>query len=120
MRLQQTLINMFLAVLCVVTGCRSSHNSASGPVTLHEDDVSTKQEVLRHIPIGSSVDDAQALMEKSGCTCAKYSDEDGRYLYCYHEKSVKLTYGRIWKIFFYYNNDGVITKVSVTTGLVGL
>jgi len=88
-------------------------------VALTDDKTTTKEAVLRVIPLGTPIADAQSIMEASGCDCTKGSDEEGDYLYCYKEESIKLTYGRIWKLFLYYEND-VVSDVSVTTGLLGL
>jgi hypothetical protein len=106
------------AVIVVVLflGCQGPQPAPI--VTLTDESATTKLEVLRHIPVGTSIADAQSIMEASGCDCMKDSSEHGNYLYCYNEKSVKLTYGRIWKIFLYHK-DGLVTDVSVTTGLVG-
>jgi len=116
--MQRTVISLFIVLL--LAGCKGVPDEPPpmNPITLSDDEDTTKQELLKKIPLGIPIADAQSIMESNGGDCMTDSDGEGDYLYCYKEKSVELSYGRIWKIFIYFENESV-TKIDVTTGLIG-
>lgn len=98
-----------------------------------------EQEILRFIPIDSSIEQAKYLMEKNGFKCEyikngtfsrSRDNENGRdrtrqaiyknidYLYCDITKSFFIV-NRRWQASIVHENTKV-TQVFVSTGLIGL
>lgn len=102
-------------------GCQGASPSGANMANqiLTEGAAATKTNILDRIPIGTPIDNARKIMDEAGCDCMMDSDDSGDYLYCYKAETIELTYSRVWKVFFYYQ-DGKVYDVSVTTGLIGL
>ncbi len=99
-------------------------------VTLHNNVKRMKAEVLKRIPVGSSIEHAKAVMEKSGFICemrwneffAEYDEQGiqttrkGDFLYCDKEKA---TFPWIcttrWQIAIVHKNR-VVTEALVSIG----
>lgn len=88
-------------------------------INLTEDQDDTVQEILRHIPIGSSIEDAERLMVREGFECSLERDSDGTFLYCDIHKKNDALVSRRWQIIIRYQ-DKTVASVSVSTGLMGL
>jgi hypothetical protein len=94
-----------------------------------------EQEILRYIPIGSSIADAKIMMERNRFNCT-YSENEtfvrergsqsnfrqtlykGDHLYCFRERRVLLSYQK-WQASIVYKNKHV-TAVYVSAGWVNL
>ncbi len=87
---------------------------------LHEDVDATYSEVVKHIPMGSSIEDARVTLGR--LTDTYYFDtesETGRsYLHATIDRPKGAIVVRRWKITVYYDADGV-SDISVVTGMVG-
>ena len=125
-----------LTVFILVTPLCSSH-AETKKVRLHNNPAAMKNEVLKKIPIGSSIEHAKEVMEKSGFKCemkwngsfAYYDDKGNQqatrngedYLYCDKEKSAFpfiLLQTRRWQIAIVHKN-GVVTEAVVAISLTG-
>jgi hypothetical protein len=99
-------------------------------VRLHNDPEATKKEVLKRIPIGSSVEYAREVMSKSGFNCGMRQNElfaagcegpatrNGDFLYCDRVKFAFPFLERRWQILIFHVN-GLVTDVLVCIGLTG-
>jgi hypothetical protein len=97
-------------------------------IWLNDDNSLLRQEVRHHIPIGSSITDANSLLILNGFKCryTKNSDspsddwntirtsKDGDYLFCYLEVS-RLVCATTYKPFIYYKNE-IVTNVDTAVG----
>lgn len=105
-------------------------------VRLHNNVKRMKAEVLKRIPVGSSVEHAKAVMGKSGFVCEmmckeSFADYDewgnrttrkGDFLHCDKEKRAFpyiFFISRRWQIVMIYENR-VVTRVLVSISLTGL
>ena len=97
--------------------------------------VATKAEVLKQVPIGTSIEQATAIMEASGFKCLAMQNqrvtEDGptagqwidhglaNILWCDSgEKSFKLVLSRRWQVVFV-DTAGLVSYVVVGVGVTG-
>lgn len=92
-----------------------------------------EQEVLRLIPLGSSVANAEKIMTNNGFKCSPKEKrsfvreneeianprEEFDYLYCDIEKLAGILVFRRWQINIFHENSKV-NQVSVSIGLTGL
>ncbi len=111
------LISFLAVTLTFITGCQAKQPMKSTLLTTNVDQ--TKQNVLQNIPVGSSIEDAQHLMEAEGCECSHQQDDKGTFLYCDIHKNDQTFVSRRWQVIIYYKDEKV-TSVSTSTGLVGL
>jgi hypothetical protein len=99
-------------------------------VKLHNDAEATKKEVLKRIPIGSSIEHARDVMKMSSFKCELMRDElfasdcegtdsrKGDFLYCDRVKFAFPFFERRWQILIFHAN-GLVTDVLVCIGLTG-
>lgn len=81
------------------------------PIILYSDDILMQHEILRVVPVGSSVQHAQAVMTQNGFSCN--SESDGT-LGCFKNVQTLPFYeGREWYIGFYLNRK-MVSNVSVS------
>lgn len=107
----------FGILIVFLIGCQTGRTMNS--IKLTDNEYLTTQEILRHVPAGSSVNDAKHLMEKNGFECSFEGDTKGTYLYCDIHKSMDPLVTRRWQVIIRYQNENV-TSISVTTGVIGL
>jgi hypothetical protein len=102
-----------------LTGCRSAPPVAPS-IPLHVDETAMKAEVLRHVPVGTPVEDAERIMSSSGFDCTYFSPggDDPPLLFCDVYQKEDWLVSRRWMVSFYCN-DGKVTRVDVSTGLIG-
>ena len=105
-------------------------NGNTKKVKLHNDAVATRKEVLKRIPIGSSIEHAKDVMKKSSFECKMMWDElfasdcqgadsqKGDFLYCDRTKFAFPFFERRWQILIFHVN-GLVTDVLVCIGLTG-
>src|SRR6266404_5423637 len=100
---------------------------------MHNNVNAMKEEVLKRIPIGSSIEYAKAVMKKNGFKCEmmwndSFAGEDDKgnrvtregmdFLYCDKEKMAFPLILRRWQIAIIHKN-GVVSEVSVSIHLTG-
>ena len=119
-----------VTALILVVPLFSAH-AETKKVKLHNNVEAMKQEVLKRIPIGSSMEYTQEVMKKSGFKCQLMWNESfasdgagkiprkGDLLYCDKEKSAFLVFDRRWQIAIVHKN-GVVSEMFVSIGLTGL
>jgi hypothetical protein len=108
-------------VTAVAAGCRSHHSVTRG---IKEPALMT-QTISKHIPAGTTLDQAQRWMEREGFRCSRKSNSEfaaleGRrdYLYCDRSEGEMASVDRRWQVALVHRG-GKIVDVSATTGLVG-
>jgi hypothetical protein len=102
-----------------LAGCRSPQPTIQ-PISLCSNESVMKAEVLQHIPVGTSIQDAERIMKQSGFECS-FVEADGTnppFLFCDIHKTEKWPVSRRWMISIQYTQDEV-TDVTVGTGLIG-
>jgi hypothetical protein len=117
-----------LLITCILIGigwCRISSR-----IYLFDDKDEMQQEILKYIPIGSSIDKAKIEMEKSGFDCYYWDNpayskkrsssvlNEHSYLFCDKQRSFILAY-KIWHVDFLYK-EKIVTKVNISIGWVNL
>lgn len=105
----------------LVAGCRTDRvvNRPAKMIALIPNESEMREEVLRHVPVGSALESAQQLMEANGFKCSESSDNVGPYLYCDQQRSVDAFVSRRWQIKIR-EVDGRVSDVVVHTGAIGL
>ncbi|NJO00901.1 MAG: hypothetical protein HC880_03715 [Bacteroidia bacterium] len=98
----------------------------------YEEPEKMRNEVLEHLPLGTSIDQAQIFMKKNGFKCQIQKDsayaeskangesqvhKNRDFLYCDCSKSQKFLRKR-WQIIFDYQENN-IKEVVVNFGLIG-
>ena len=106
-----------LLLIALIAGCVT--NRSAPAIHLTEDAEVTTQEILKHIPVGSSIENAERVMLQEGFECSHELDSKGTYLYCDIQKNEKAPVSRRWQIIIRYQ-ESKVRSVSVTTGLIGL
>jgi len=101
----------------LLAGCLT--NRSAPEIHLTEDTDVTTQEILKQIPVGSSIENAEQVMLQEGFECSHQVDSKGTFLYCDIQKNEKAPVSRRWQIIIRYQKSKV-RSVSVTTGLIGL
>lgn len=96
---------------------------------LHKKNAAMKQEIQKHIAIGSGIEDAKRIMERNGFECSFVEEggfeevEDGRhsrshdnvdYLYCNKEKGGFIC-SRRWQIAIVHKNR-IVSDILVSIG----
>lgn len=89
-------------------------NSAMQTISLRNDQPAMKAELLKHIPIGTHVIDAERILKASGLNCGygPPADNDPPILACFIHKSKELPVSQRWIIYFEYV-DGKVSSVNV-------
>src|SRR5262245_45467332 len=111
---------MLLLVSC--SACRSDENK----IKMYKNPEDMKQEILKHIPIGSSIKDAQRVMEANGFKCEmsygsfvemyegerfpRAKHDNTPHLYCDKEVNSEIFSLRRWQIAIVHK-DGVVSDV---------
>jgi hypothetical protein len=113
-----------ILLIALFAGCHdeqltNNHSGKSG-MRMLEDSGDMQKEVLTLVPVGTSIEQARAIMEKNGFDCSLSQDEESgaKRLYCVLERTWKWPVSRKWQIRFQYDDTGV-TKILVDSGLVG-
>ena len=111
---------LLASLLMSLYGCQGRPTMKPQPtnLTLAEDEAVVRQEILKLIPVGSSVAVAENVMAQNGFECSMQRDKDGHYLYCDRKKSKDAFVGTRWQVLLHYADDSV-TDVSVSVGFVG-
>ena len=105
---------------------------------MHDDAKSTKEEILKKVPIGSSIQDAKRIMEENGFKCKMYTnatfyedqenDPEGKgeivhentdHLLCHKEGASFLYVYREWSVVIVHKNN-VVSDIFVKTWVTGL
>jgi hypothetical protein len=128
MRLKSTLAAIVLLLPLILQGGRKT-------ILMHSSARASKREILRVVPIGTSIASVKEIMERNGFTCgmkqnANFTEEDLRegelvqtehraldYLYCEKEQMVQMLVVRRWQVALV-NRGGVVQDVYVSTGLI--
>jgi len=99
------------------------------------DATATKQEVLKHVPLGTTIDQAKAFMEEDGFKCVETRNqrfaEDGPVpdqqvihgpadtLWCDSgERSFRIGLSRRWQVTFI-NENGKVSYIATAVGVTG-
>lgn len=106
-----------LLLIVLLAGCIP--NRAAPAIHLTENTDETTQEILKHIPVGSSIEHAEQAMLQEGFECSHKRDSKGTFLYCDIQKHEESLVTRRWQILIRYQ-ESKVRSVSVTTGLIGL
>ena len=110
------------------------------PIRMIFDAKAMKEEILKQVPIGSSIYDAKIIMEKNCFKCAMYknsgflekgdsygndplgkkdiSHEGVDFLYCGNDEASGLYVMKEWMVMIVHQNE-VVSNVYVNTGLTG-
>ncbi len=103
-----------LAALALVGGW--VYWAAAGKIHLYEDGQRTEQEILKRIPIGSSIIEAKEIMERNGFQCTM--EQEGKtFLYCDKEKFALPLMRKRWQVSIVHRNNKV-SKVHVSYGTI--
>lgn len=113
-----------LAMLACACGCQTtslSHNAPPSGMRMLVDERAMKAEVLAKVPLGTSIENAQRLMEENGFECSRGTDETTgeEFLYCDKSVSSSLFAGHRWQIKFWLDAVSV-RNVTVSCGAVGI
>lgn len=124
--MKQTVILIFLLTFALI--CQAEERK----IRLVKSAKDTKQGILKKIPIGSSIEEAQNIMEANGFICKKKEggafseqDNDGKatihkgidYLYCDKEMPESPYCVRRWQVAIV-DSNGVVSDILVSTGLI--
>jgi hypothetical protein len=109
-----------LGIACNSVRMSNTNTGSKGSMRLLEDTKEMEGEVLKCIPIGTSWQDARAIMEQNGFDCSiSYEGGAGApHLYCVLERVWKQPVVRKWQIRIDYDRGGV-SSVVVSSGLIG-
>lgn len=101
----------------VMLGC---HFKGDDGMQLLEDGPSMREEILRHVPIGTPKDRAREIMERNGFACSIQLNKDHQpYLFCGKQQISKWPVERKWLVAIGLKDGRVSSVGGVTTGLVG-
>lgn len=105
----------------------SCNQVSAQKIQLYSDTVAMRNEIIKHIPIGTDTLLAKAIMSKSRFKCQSYKKStfasgktyftDLDYLYCTRSRTKKMI-SEQWQIALVHKN-GIITAVIVSFGLTG-
>ena len=117
------MIAMRMLLLIMTLGCLGLSGCRTAPVQpkigLPEDATAMKAEVAQHIPIGTAVEEAKAIMEESGFECSySIGYNESPCLYCIRTRSMGLLVVRQWKVYIYHDGSAV-TDIVASYGVVG-
>ena len=109
------------ALVALALGCVP----AAEKIALSADVRATRDEVLRVVPKGTALAEAERKMRRNGFECSVKSGEawvgvEGKrdYLYCDRERSGFSLVSRRWQVAIFLEKESV-TEVDVQTGLIG-
>jgi hypothetical protein len=97
--------------------------SRKGDFALREDAAGTRQEILRVVPLGASLRQAEGAMTRNGFACSESKDATFGahrhidFLWCDRKQLEGLVHRR-WQIALIHNGDQV-QEIEVAVGLIG-
>lgn len=113
---------LLIAIACIAAaGCRSTADppsTAPDPlpaIEVQADTELTRQEILRFIPVGTPIDEAQRIMEHNQFECTL---EPGVRLYCDRQQSKSFWVAERWQVTLPCE-DGKVAGIRVSYGLIG-
>jgi hypothetical protein len=135
MKISRTSTLSLLAIIVLILSLIYSiqvNQANDGQMQMHNNAKDMKQELLKSIPIGSSLTDAQKLMDANGFRCSKQEQgsfleldtenmESGilhnniKYLYCDKELSAESFCSRRWQIALVFDGNAV-SDIIVSIG----
>jgi hypothetical protein len=125
-------VNVTVLGLLAITAM--SQQAPVGKIRMLKDSKSMKAEILKHIPLGTAVEDAQKKMEENSFKCAlkqnrsfAETEDDGSqrihekcdYLYCDLELPITEYCRRRYQIAMVHDS-GIVVEIRVSIGLVCL
>ena len=106
-------------------------------IRMYDDKKSMKEELLKFVPVGSSVQDAKRIMEENGFACEMYTNDssietfendplsertithdNADFCYCDKRRTPFQLVAREWKVMVVHKNN-VVSDIYVNTGLTG-
>ena len=122
LRLRLAALLLFPLSVTGASGCQKNHTTNlvanADAMQILEDSKLMRQELLRHIPIGTPIDQAQKSMTKNVFDCSIHENPDP-HLYCVTQRTETLAVSCKWQIMIDYE-DSAVTDIVVSTGFVGL
>jgi hypothetical protein len=116
---------------------RMQDEGKKGNIRMHDDAKSMKEEVLKKVPIGSSIPDAKRIIEENGFSCEMYkngsftemqeNDPEGKrniyhdnadFLFCGKEGKPFQYVFREWRVIMVHKNE-VVSDIFVNTWVTG-
>lgn len=106
-------------VVLTIAGCRSTPRPQPD-IMMRDDEAAMEDEILRHLPAGTPIEEAERFMAANGFKCSREVDsQDGApYLFCDIQRPTTWPVSRRWMITMKYDEEKV-TSVRVKTGLIG-
>jgi hypothetical protein len=112
-----------------------SEGAVKSSTIMSPDATATRQEILKHVPLGTTIDQAKAFMEENGFKCAETQNqrfaEDGPApgqqiihgptdtLWCDSgERSFRMALSRRWQVTFV-NVGGKVSYIATAVGATG-
>ena len=123
------------AVIGLLLMTKPSESAMKSSSIMLPDAAATKQEILKHVPLGTMIDQAKAFMEENGFKCVEIQNqrfaEDGplpgqqvihgpaNTLWCDSgERSIRMALSRRWQVTFV-NVGGKVSYISTAVGATG-
>jgi hypothetical protein len=113
------------------------YQGQKGKIQMHDDAKSMKEEVMKKVPIGSSIPDAKRIIEENGFSCEMYkngsftemqeNDPEGKrniyhdnadFLFCGKEGKPFQYVFREWRVIMVHKNE-VVSDIFVNTWVTG-
>ena len=107
---------LFFLLGSVLAGCHGNQKVQS--LILSDDETIARNELLKHIPVHSSIDDAEMFMRRNHFDCSREHDEAGLYLYCDRSGSKDAFVETRWQVLIRYETD-TVTDIKVSVGYIG-
>ena len=110
---RQSICFIFLATVAI--GCHTNVPLPSGrwfektppPMSLNGTRAEMRAELLSHVPVGASLEEARAVMKRNGFVCRSADEESRQVLVCTKRQQAGSELAYEWRVELFHDGDNV-------------